>query len=201
MIERVLERLGSCDSLGPIIVATSSHPTDDPLADFLRSIGVRCHRGSLKHVAHRAVSAAVELGAERFFRVNGDSPFAAIELFSSAVSLANQTDADLVSNIYPRVLPPGASVELVRTNALASCLSEMSPDEAEHVTAYMYRHPCNFKIEHLPCPGYTFTEKIRLVVDDAEDMNRAERVLLRMNHPHWEYGVQDVINLMSSTAS
>lgn len=200
MIERVLERLKACDCLGAIIVATSDDPTDDPLADHLQSIGVRYHRGSLHHVAQRAVDAAIAIGAERFFRVNADSPFVAVELFSAAGALAKQTDADLVSNIHPRELPPGASVELIKTHTLASCLGEMLPNDTEHVTAHLYRHADRFNIKHLACPGYSFSPDIRLVVDDREDMERAAQVLSMMNRPHWEYGIQDVLDLLSTLA-
>ena len=110
-------------------------------------------------------------GTELFFRVNGDSPFAAVELFPSAVVLAD--GADLVSNVAPRRLPPGATVELIRTEALAGCLDDMTSEDAEHVTAHLYRHRERFTVEGLPCPDLGFRPGDRLVVDDEEDLARA----------------------------
>ena len=188
-----IERLRHLECVGAVVVATSTDSSDDPIEDFCSRTGVTCFRGDLDNVARRTLDAAQSVDAEWFFRANADSPFLAVELYESAIR--QRSNADLVSNVFPRVLPPGASVELIRTEALAGCIDEFSPSDEEHVTQYFYRNPEKCRIVSLDVDSFVFRDGLRLVVDDGADQVRARHVLERMTRPHWEYGLQQVMDL------
>ena len=53
MIGRQLERLSRVDGLSAVVVATSTDPADDPLADYVSGLGYAVVRGSLDDVLAR----------------------------------------------------------------------------------------------------------------------------------------------------
>jgi len=57
LLGRVLDRLLQAKSLKKIIVATSDHPSDQPIADFCVSENIRCFRESLDNVV-RSIQAS-----------------------------------------------------------------------------------------------------------------------------------------------
>ena len=174
LLALLVERLVHCAAVSDVVVATSTTAADDPVAAAAHGLGVACHRGPLDDVAARAVAAAALVGADRFFRANGDSPFLPVELYAGAIEQFDATDADVVSNVSPRRFPPGASVELVRTATLERALADMTAEEAEHVTLHLYRHADQYRIVPLDVePPEDRSESARLVVDTAEDLERA----------------------------
>jgi spore coat polysaccharide biosynthesis protein SpsF len=193
-----IERLRNSGSIGALVVATSIDRSDDPIEEYCRTRRVACFRGDLDNVARRTLDAARSVDAEWFFRANADSPFLAVELYDSAIRQSD--NADLVTNVFPRVLPPGASVELIRTEALAACIDEFTPSDAEHVTQFFYRNPERCRIARLDGGSFTFRDELRLVVDDATDQERVRSVLERMSRPHWQYGLQEVMDLMAEVS-
>ena len=53
MLARQVERLWRCRTLDRLVLATSTEPTDDALADLAARIGIECFRGSLDDVLDR----------------------------------------------------------------------------------------------------------------------------------------------------
>lgn len=196
----VADRLRHCPAVGDIIVATSTETTDDAIEEFCRAERLRCFRGSLGDVAGRALGAASEVSAEYFFRVNGDSPFIPIDLYSVAAGIAHSVGPDIVTNVFPRALPPGLSVELLRTEHLRRSLSEFTPEDREHVTTFFYQHPSSSTIQSVPCDQFHYREGITLAVDDASDLERARRIVDQLEAPAWAYGTQGVLSLMGALA-
>ena len=74
----------------------------------------------------------------------------------------------------------------------------MTSEDAEHVTAHLYRHRERFTVEGLPCPDLGFRPGDRLVVDDEEDLARARWLVSAMSSPSWEHGLADVAALLRS---
>lgn len=197
-----IDRLRHASVVGAIVVATSDDPSDDPIEAFCRSEDVAFHRGSLNDVAARALDAARSVGAEWWFRANGDSPLLAVDLYPDAVEVAASVPGvELVSNVHPRVVPPGASVELIRSDAMQRALVHMNDEEREHVTMHLYRHDDRFHIERLGAGGIVAAPGCRLVVDNPDDLERFAALITAMDHPHWTYGTQDVLDLLQRITS
>lgn len=195
LLEYTLDRLEHCDAVGVICVATSREDDDDPIADLCARRGVRCHRGSLRNVARRLLRAAEGAGSEAFFRSNGDSPMLATEVYGPAARTLAETGADLVTNVSPRELPPGASVELIRTAALAAAVDRFTADEAEHVTLHFYRNPSRFIVKRVRSNGISCPKEVKLTVDEPSDLSHFSKMLDMMERPHWTYSVQELCDL------
>lgn len=166
----ILSRLKTSSSLWEnCVVATSSMKEDDRVAEYCEKNGVSVFRGELDRVAVRLYEAATHFGFDYFFRVNGDSPFVDLDLFSKAIDRINHRDCDLVTNLKPRSFPYGVAVELIKTEALGRAIKQMqSPLDFEHPTAIIYDNPEIYSIENILREGESLDD-CRLTVDTEED--------------------------------
>jgi spore coat polysaccharide biosynthesis protein SpsF (cytidylyltransferase family) len=177
-------------------VTTSQDPSDDPIANWCRQVGVDCYRGALEDVAGRALAAAHAVGAEAFVRISGDSPLIDPALVDHAISLFRLADFDLVTNVFPRSFPRGQSVEVVRVSALAAAYAGgLSGAEKEHVTTALYTRSAtysivNFTVADLEQPPHEgASSEVNLAVDEFLDLERCRGIVqaLYPQHP-WEAG-------------
>ncbi len=194
MLQYVLESLTQVDELAGTLVATSTDPSDDPIAEFCERFATPCFRGSLENVAERFGEAARSHSFVAFVRVNGDSPLLDPRLVTRAIDLFRESDADLATNVFPRTYPAGMSVEVVKTETFERVVLKLSePDDREHVTSFFYRNAADFQIvsfvREVP------RRDIHLAVDTPEHFEFVARLVGSMNRPHWEHAVDDILRL------
>jgi spore coat polysaccharide biosynthesis protein SpsF len=147
MITRQIERLSRSALIDRIVLATSTDPSDDPLAACVRALGLGAYRGSLDDVLGRFIGALGAFGpADHVVRLTGDCPLADPVVIDQTIALHLERGTDYASNTPARrTFPKGLDVEVVR----APCLirgghAAKDPYEREHVTPYFYRHPEQF---------------------------------------------------------
>jgi spore coat polysaccharide biosynthesis protein SpsF (cytidylyltransferase family) len=179
----LLERLERAEGLDALVVATSTHPSDDAIAIYCAARGTACARGDLEDVAARMVAAARGAGLDAFVRVSGDSPLLDQRLVARGARLMRERPTDLVTNVRPRTYPPGQSVEVVRTEALAA------RPGGEHVTDRLYDGPLVRFAADAPRTSPSLT------LDTADDHARLQAILLAMDRPHYEYDWEGVLAL------
>jgi len=193
LLAYVLERLERARRLDTVVVATSIDPSDDPVAVFCADRGTACERGHPDDVAGRFVGVLDAFGFDAFVRVSGDSPLIDQRLVDDAVDRF-EPRCDLVSNVSPRTFPHGQSVEVVRSAVFRAAYARMrDPEDLEHVTRFFYRHEDEFAICRLT--GERDLSGIQLAVDTAADLDAVSAILKRMKRPHWEYGVEEILEL------
>jgi len=194
MLTYLLERLARLSHDSPVVVATSTETSDDPVAAYCADTGTRCVRGPLDDVAARFLLAIEETGVDGFARISADSPLIDPAILDRALSLFAETGADLVTNVMPRSFPKGMSVEVIGSDAFRRARAEMTEaGDIEHVTPVFYRHPGDWQIEaftHDPSLA-----AINLSVDTPEDFSAFERIVSHMDKPHWSYGLDDILAL------
>lgn len=138
-----------------LVVATSAHASDDPIAAYCTSRGTPFFRGPLEDVTLRLLKAS--RGHVSFVRVCADSPLLRADTVDRAVEHFD-SDTDVVTNS-----PAGGnSVEVIRRKSLQAAYPHMSAEEREHVTLYFYRNPEKFRIKR-------FRSRRSVLVDTEED--------------------------------
>jgi len=194
LLQYLLERLEHCNCLDAIVVATSVEDSDTPIAEYCRQHGVACYRGSLTNVAGRFKEILDVYQFDGFVRVNGDSPLLDQRLIEKGVGIFLNGDFDLVTNVLPPTYPKGQSVEVLRTSIYQRTYPRMQEaEDLEHVTKFFYKHPKDFKIYN-----FALTENlsdIRLCVDTWQDMDNYATIVSNMHKPHWEYTLEDIIQI------
>ncbi len=74
MLARQVERVRRAKTLDRVVLATSTHASDEPLVAFGREQDMRIHRGSLDDVLDRYYDAATSCAPDHVVRITGDCP-------------------------------------------------------------------------------------------------------------------------------
>jgi spore coat polysaccharide biosynthesis protein SpsF len=152
MILRQIERVARARRIDRLVVATSENPSDDALATVVAEAGVRVHRGPLRDVLARFIGALDAHGpADYVVRLTGDCPLADPAVIDATIEHVTAAGADYGSNTPPhRTFPKGLDVEVMTAAALrAAGARAASPEEYEHVTWALHRHPELYRQAHL----------------------------------------------------
>lgn len=199
LLQHLLDGLRHSERLDLVLIATSTHEADDPVADFAEHQGVACHRGPLDDVARRFRDASLEHALDGFVRVSGDSPLLDHRLVDRAAELFRTGAFDMVTNVLPRTFPTGQSVEAVDTETFGRVYEQLEDAaDRENVTPFIYRRRERFRIGTFE--SQTPYGDLRLAIDTEDDLERVEAILARMDRPHWEYGVDALVSLYYETA-
>lgn len=174
LLAHTIKRVGCVLPLDRILIATSTDPTDDPVACYSQSLGVCVVRGPLHDVFERFSRCLREARCDWFFRVCADSPYPDPDLMRDYLERCQLDSWDLITNVFPRTFPKGRSLELVRASRFLE-LAEMSLtlEQREHVTKFFYDHAGRFRICNVTATGATPTD-ISYAVDEVADLRRLE---------------------------
>jgi len=182
MLVRVLERTRRAETVGEVLVATTTDPSDDPVVDFCQAHGYICFRGSQYDVLDRYYQAARSMQAEVVVRITADCPVIDPQLIDRTVTEFFQANADLAADRLPppwhRTYPIGLDVEVCTFQALERAWKETSkPHHREHVMPYLYEEEGRFRtlqVDHEPDYG-----SLRWTVDTPEDLELVRQIYAR----------------------
>ncbi len=178
VLDRVMARLGRCENLDAVAVATTVESGDDELAEHCAQRGWPVTRGSEQDVLDRYYQAARAHDAEAVARITSDCPLIEPRVVDRVVGqfLARQPDVDYVSNVVPtRTYPRGLDTEVFSFAALERAWREDDrPAFREHVTPYIYNNPELFSV-HCVEHERDLSDQ-RWTVDTPEDMELVRRI-------------------------
>jgi spore coat polysaccharide biosynthesis protein SpsF len=197
MLGRVLDRVRRARLCRRVVFATSERPSDGAIASFAKSEGVEVFRGDAADVVERALGCCDALGLDAFVRISGDSPFMPPELIDRALEAMQQTDADLVTNVFPRSYPAGASVEVIKAKALRRAHERMTTDEREHVTSAFYSAPDAWRIVNFSASARAYAD-LRLTVDTAAELEVARALTTQLMPKPELAALDDIVALRRS---
>ena len=176
IIARLIDAAAEAVARERITVATSATAADDPLACYVRELGVSVFRGPLENVVERFQGCLRANPCDWFFRLCADSPLLDPSLLSAAMRYQDGKDIDLVTNVFPRTFPKGQSVELIRAATFAAIdASRLTPQQKEHATQIYYYHPEIFNIVNIESAEPKLAET-SYAVDTLEDLIHLEHL-------------------------
>ena len=147
MLAWVVARARRAGQVDSVVVATTTDPSDDPIADFCIQQDYPHTRGSVHDVLDRYVQTARAHHADVIVRITADCPLLDPELVDDAVQQLLGEDRaprfDFVANRLPppwgRTYPIGLDVEVFTMQALEQAWREAEQKhQREHVTPYFY---------------------------------------------------------------
>jgi spore coat polysaccharide biosynthesis protein SpsF len=198
MLVRVVERARRAGALHEVVVATTTDPADDSIAELCAGRGYPCERGSALDVLDRVYRAAVRHGAQVVVRLTADCPLIDPEVIDETVRgfLDADPTVDFAANRLPgrRQSPVGLDVEVCSLQALERAWREAEqPNQREHVMPYLYEPPGRFRTlivwEHADLGHHRWT------VDTPEDLE-----LVRQVYRHFggrdDFGWTEVLDLL-----
>jgi spore coat polysaccharide biosynthesis protein SpsF len=178
MLAWVVDRVRRAKTADAVIVATTSAPQDDVVADYTRGLDAGLFRGDEHDVLDRYHRAASECGADLVVRITADCPLIDPDLLDRVVTTLRDASprASFASNTIERSFPRGLDVEamwsadLARLNKIAR-----EPHDRAHVFPYVYEHPDEFPAVGVSDP--VDRSWMRWTVDTPEDLEFVRHVV------------------------
>jgi spore coat polysaccharide biosynthesis protein SpsF len=168
ILGHVVRRARQASSISEVVVATTSQPLDNALAALATRLNVGVFRGDEQDVLGRFAGALAQAApAEVVVRLTADNPALDPSFVDVAVAHHIASGADYT---HTTGLPLGTNVEIISAEALRQAHHEATqPDEREHVTPYLRRHPELFRLETLPLVVAPDVTALRLTIDYPSD--------------------------------
>jgi spore coat polysaccharide biosynthesis protein SpsF len=189
----VIRAAAATHNVDKVILATSTSPDDDPVAEEATRCGAEVVRGPLDDVLDRFVQAVHEHPCDAVVRLTADCPLHDPAVIAQVVGMwrADPT-LDYASNILVRHYPRGLDTELVSARVLQDQAKTATGPHREHVTSNIYTQPTTYR-----CGGVLSAvdnSDLRVTLDTAEDAQLLEAIVdsLGEDIPHWE----DVVALL-----
>ena len=176
MLARVVHRLRRAQRLDELVIATTTEPRDDALADLCAARGWPCSRGSESDVLDRYYRAALEAKADVVVRVTSDCPLIEPAIVDLVLAEFAKSDVDYASNVgEPRTYPRGLDVEVFPFTVLDRLWHEdQNPTWREHVTEMIHQRPELFRTINV-CHSRDWSH-LRWTVDTPEDFELVRRI-------------------------
>ncbi len=195
MIGLVLERLSGAKHVDQIVLATSIDPRNQPLADYVRSLGFAVSQGSEHDVLDRYYQAATAHAADVVVRVTGDCPLIDPEVVDAVIQQFLAGGVDYASNVEPPTYPDGLDTEVFSIGALEKAWREASaPAQREHVTVFLRESP---EVRRVNLVGPTDHSTERWTVDEPADEAVIQSVFQHF-HPRRTFGWREVLSVMTA---
>ena len=195
MLMRQVERINRAKLFDRFLVATSVHPTDDPVEELCRTQGIECFRGSLDDVLDRFYQAARPYRPDHVVRLTGDCPLADPELIDEVIAYHLKGDFDYTSNTLEPTYPDGLDVEVFRWTCLEEAWKEAGlPSQREHVTPFIYLQPERFKLGSVK--GNSDLSSLRWTVDEYVDFELVTKIYEALYPSKPCFNMRDILELL-----
>lgn len=168
--------------LATVVVATTTEPGDDALAQAAAALGAEVHRGPVHDVLTRCYEAVAPFEPDFVVRQTADNPFPDPSIAAAQVEALVAGELDYIGIAG---WPIGIAAEVVRMQAFSVAMGEATEAaDREHVMPYLYSHPDQFRIGALPRPTPVPVggERWRYTVDTPEDLELAGALAERLGH-------------------
>lgn len=197
LLEFLIERLSQSKEIDDIVVVTSQAKEDDAIVSFCKIRGIAFFRGSEEDVLDRYYQAALERKVDAVVRITADCPLIDPEIVDQVIQVFKKEypTIDYVSNTLERTFPRGLDVEVFSFQVLQRSAERVNlPEEREHVTLHLYRHPENFRLRnvaHLPT-----LQAYRWTVDTPEDFALVHLILENLYPSNTQFRMDDILQLL-----
>lgn len=197
LLEYFVERLLQVKEADQIAILTTTQPADKVIEEFCQQKGITCFRGPEEDVLTRYYQAAELFQPNAIVRVTADCPLIDPDVINQVIRTYRDhfPAYDYISNCLERTFPRGFDTEIFSFNALKIAYKEAkNPEEREHVTPYIYRHPDLFHLKNLtstkPLANYRWT------VDTPEDFLLISLILEHLYPKNPLFRLNDILNLL-----
>ena len=169
-----VDRLSLARRVDSIVLATTTDPKDDPLADWAQGRGLLFYRGSEDDVLDRYRRAADQAGAEHVIRITGDCPLLEPLVVDRLVETYFEAQADYV-HTTPEFCE-GVDCEIFSRAVLETAWQNARlASEREHVTQYLHNNKSRFRI--VPLENGADDSRYRFTVDEPEDFQVVKAIM------------------------
>lgn len=177
MLDHHLDRLN--DVGVPVIVATTTNASDDPIVSAALDRGIAVFRGSESDVLGRFSDAAADAGLDTVVRVTSDCPLIDPALIRTGIRVFDGLGDPYahVSNVLERTFPRGFDFEVFSAAALHDAhRNALDAAEREHVTPYLYNDRSGRVTTHAITRDRD-ASRYRVTLDTPDDLTVIRRLI------------------------
>ena len=190
----VVNRLKAAKYLDEVMVATTTHPSDDVIEEWCSLTGVPSYRGSLEDVLERYYGAASKAGARTVVRITADCPLIEPDLVDKAVEKFSEGVYDHVG--VDSSFPDGLDCEVFSFEALTKARSDARlASEREHVTPYIWKNPGLFRLGAIKSPEDL--SHMRWTVDDEKDLKLVTEIYEALYRGDDVFHMREILSFLS----
>lgn len=200
LLELLVERLGCCDKIDEIVVATTADKSNDRVEAAVKQMEASCFRGSEDDVLDRFYQAAKRSNADHVIRITADCPLIDPNVVTKVIdvylkSQGTEASYDYVSNTLNPTFPDGLDVEIFSFNMLER-LHKVSDRayQREHVCTYMVEHPDEFKIKNVSHDEDL--SSLRWTVDNLEDFELIKEIFEGLYPEKKIFYMEDILGFL-----
>lgn len=168
-----LNRILKSKRIGQLIIATTTEPIDNAIAQIVNNRNLSLYRGSTDNVLDRFYQAANSHNPDWVVRLTSDCPLIDPDLIDQVIDKALELNVDYCSNSLDPTYPDGVDIEVFKFSSLKKAWQEATLDsEKEHVTPYIYKNSTFFKGDLFTSHNvyyHTNYANVRLTVDELTD--------------------------------
>ena len=207
MLELLLERLKRSKLIDEIVIATTTNPKDEIIAELAKKTGVKCFRGSEEDVLARVLDAAKSVNADIIVEITADCPLIDPDVVDMTIREYLNNDYDYVCNVNAPErtpvlnsnFPSGLETQVFSVKVLeeVSRLTD-DPSDREHVSIYIYMHPDEFKVFCIKAPEELNYPKLWLSVEYKEDFEVIKKIYESLYLKNPEFSFLDVIEFLKN---
>lgn len=197
MLARVVARTRRATMIDEVVIATSTRPADNTIAEMCTTREWLCFRGSEEDVLDRYYRAAVAYDSDVVVRITSDCPLIEPQIVDRVIQafMDRQPEVDYASNDLPKsTFPRGLDTEVIRIDALKRAWREdLNLASREHVTPYILHHPDFFRLHGIVEDADL--SHMRWTVDTEEDFALVRRIFAYFGHDHFTW--KEVVSLLN----
>ncbi len=195
-VERCIKSCLAFPMVNHTILATSTLPEDNELANYTYNSNVIFHRGDPDDVIQRYLDIVEKLKIDVIYRVTADCPYSSPEIAEYLLREHFKSGADYTATTGAAI---GTDAEIINTSALRKIKTYFKKaDYSEYMTWYFQNNPEHFKIEIVSLPE-SWCRDYRLTLDYQKDLDLFNEVHSELSTDNPEYGYKDVIKLLDNT--
>lgn len=176
VLEQISKRVSQANCIDDVVVATSTEPQDDVIAEYMQTLGTTVVRGSETNVLSRFERVVEQYEPDILLRLTGDNPLVSVQFIQECVDRIRTQSVDYVSEGPDRTFPLGSSCEAFTADSFDRvCESSRSARHREHVTVYYKKRPREFDTYRIESADLFDKERfqkradLRLTLDEPAD--------------------------------
>lgn len=198
MLAHLTARLKAVPSIQSIVLATTVNATDNVLAEFAQTAGIKLFRGSEEDVMSRVIGAAESAQADVVVEITGDCPIIDPDLVEQTIRVFRRNEgAVYCSNSFISSYPDGMSTQVMTLEALKKSFSMTEePLDREHVSRHILQNPQLFPPVYLIAPPSLHWPGLGLTLDEPSDYVLIRTLIEHLGGDNPLFGCGEVIRYL-----
>lgn len=194
VLEHIVDRLKICKNINEIVVASSTHKSDNEIEKFCLKKEILIYRGSLDDVLDRFYQAAKIHNADAILRITADCPVIDPQVVDIIVNSFKKNSVDLCG--LSGNFPDGLDCTIFTFDALEIAWHKATlKSEREHVCPYIENNQDIFNV--LPVELFNNLEKHRWTIDEPNDYELLTIIYDELYKTGKIFSTNDILELLS----